>query len=68
MTFPMNDDLNDDLAERELSIGELESIAGGIQLNTTLAQILAAFHYQAPAPRPWMGGLPGRGGANGNYF
>jgi hypothetical protein len=65
MTLPANDDL----AKRELSIGELEAIAGGIQMISTLSQILAAFHYHPPhVPQPWMGGLPGRGGANGNYF
>ena len=62
---------NDDFAKRELSIDELEAIAGGIQMNSTLAQIPAAFHYHpphVPQPQPWMGGLPGRGGANGNPF
>jgi|tagenome__1003787_1003787.scaffolds.fasta_scaffold20037389_1 hypothetical protein len=65
MTLPNNDNF----AKRELSIGELEAIVGGIQMNSTLARILATFHYHAPhAPQPWMGGLPGRGGANGNPF
>jgi hypothetical protein len=65
MTVPTNDDF----ATRELSIGELEAVAGGIQINSTLAEILAAFHYHPPhLPRPWMGGLPSRGGANGNPF
>lgn len=67
MTLPTNGDF----AEHELSMGELEAVAGGIQMNSTLAQILAAFRYQPPhvaQPRPWMGGLPGRGGANGNPF
>ena len=62
---------NGDSAERELSIGELDAIVGGIQMNSTPAQILAAFHYHPPhlpLPRPWMGGLPGRGGADGNPF
>jgi hypothetical protein len=59
---------NDDFAKRELSAGELETIAGGIPMNSTSGQILAAFHYHSPAPHYWMGGLPGRGGANGNYF
>jgi hypothetical protein len=67
MTLPTNDDFSN----RELSIGELEAVAGGIQMNSTLAQIRAAFHYHPPhvsQPHPWMGGLPGRGGANGNFF
>ena len=67
MTLPTNDDFSN----RELSADELEAIAGGIQINSTPAQILAAFHYHPPylpAPQYWMGGLPGRGGANGNPF
>ena len=73
MTLPANGVLAtiDVLAKRELSIEELEAIAAGIAMNSTPAQILAAFHYHPPylpAPQYWMGGLPGRGGANGNPF
>lgn len=67
MTLPTNDAL----AKRQLSISELETAAGGIQMNATLAQIQAAFRYNPPhvaRPQPWMGGLPGRGGADGNPF
>jgi hypothetical protein len=67
MTLPANDHAN-----RELSIGELEAVAGGLMAD--FRHIADPIHYlrllPAPPspPRPWMGGLPGRGGANGNPF